>query len=67
MVLIDTAGRMQDNEPLMRALGKVSWVRGDDRGQVRSGWGCGGSGGSGGVIGCGGRDVGGGCMTLAGL
>ena len=24
VVLIDTAGRMQDNEPLMRALGKVS-------------------------------------------
>lgn len=23
VVLIDTAGRMQDNEPLMRALGKV--------------------------------------------
>lgn len=25
VVLIDTAGRMQDNEPLMRALAKV-WV-----------------------------------------
>ena len=24
VVLIDTAGRMQDNEPLMRALAKVS-------------------------------------------
>lgn len=24
VVLIDTAGRMQDNEPLMRALSKVS-------------------------------------------
>ena len=23
MVLVDTAGRMQDNEPLMRALAKV--------------------------------------------
>ena len=26
VVLIDTAGRMQDNEPLMRALSKVSGV-----------------------------------------
>ena len=25
VVLIDTAGRMQDNEPLMRALAKVRW------------------------------------------
>lgn len=25
VVLVDTAGRMQDNEPLMRALAKVSW------------------------------------------
>jgi signal recognition particle GTPase len=25
VVLIDTAGRMQDNEPLMRALAKVCW------------------------------------------
>lgn len=25
VVLIDTAGRMQDNEPLMRALAKVSF------------------------------------------
>ena len=24
VVLVDTAGRMQDNEPLMRALSKVS-------------------------------------------
>lgn len=24
VVLVDTAGRMQDNEPLMRALAKVS-------------------------------------------
>ena len=24
MVLVDTAGRMQDNEPLMKALAKVS-------------------------------------------
>lgn len=24
VVMIDTAGRMQDNEPLMRALAKVS-------------------------------------------
>lgn len=26
VVLIDTAGRMQDNEPLMRALAKVSEI-----------------------------------------
>lgn len=25
VVLVDTAGRMQDNEPLMRALSKVSY------------------------------------------
>lgn len=25
VVLVDTAGRMQDNEPLMRALAKVSY------------------------------------------
>ena len=31
VVLVDTAGRMQDNEPLMRALAKVSlssWIVG---------------------------------------
>ena len=27
VVLIDTAGRMQDNEPLMRALAKVPLTR----------------------------------------
>ena len=26
VVLVDTAGRMQDNEPLMRALAKVQWL-----------------------------------------
>jgi signal recognition particle GTPase len=26
VVLIDTAGRMQDNEPLMRALAKVRFI-----------------------------------------
>ena len=26
VVLVDTAGRMQNNEPLMRALAKVCWT-----------------------------------------
>jgi signal recognition particle GTPase len=26
VVLVDTAGRMQDNEPLMRALAKVEYL-----------------------------------------
>ena len=26
VVLVDTAGRMQDNEPLMKALAKVGWL-----------------------------------------
>lgn len=30
MVLIDTAGRMQDNEPLMRALAKLITVNSPD-------------------------------------
>ena len=31
MVLIDTAGRMQDNEPLMRALAKLVTVNNPDK------------------------------------
>lgn len=31
MVLIDTAGRMQDNEPLMRALAKLVQVNNPDK------------------------------------
>lgn len=31
MVLIDTAGRMQDNEPLMRALAKLVAVNNPDK------------------------------------
>ena len=35
IVLIDTAGRMQDNEPLMRALSKVSGLFSDgSRGNI---------------------------------
>ena len=30
MVLVDTAGRMQDNEPLMRALSKLIAVNAPD-------------------------------------
>lgn len=33
VVLIDTAGRMQDNEPLMRALAKVSKAEWKDAGK----------------------------------